>query len=126
MAYNAMVTLVPTSSNGASFPCVPAVLHKQSPSERSCDYRASLKTDVGAGINVTYKGTRVLVETDSRFLYVGAIFVVLIPLTVELQGFTFFTLAIQASRTLHRQMFGRVLGAPITFFETNPLGIVHQ
>ena len=71
---------------------------------------------------MTYAGLDVLVETNTRFLYVGAIYVTLILLTMELQSIVYQGMVLRASRILHQEMFQRVLGAPITFFETNPLG----
>ena len=62
------------------------------------------------------------VEDDTRFLYVAAIYTLLLVVSAELPPLVCHTLALQSSKTLHRQMFRRVLGSPVTFFESNPLG----
>jgi ABC-type multidrug transport system fused ATPase/permease subunit len=53
------------------------------------------------------------------------IYLLLIALVIPLNigrtfGFTYGT--VRSARSLHNHMFGQVLAAPLTFFETNPLG----
>ena len=63
-----------------------------------------------------------LEEADRCFLILGAIYVIALAVASGMAPLMMFSTSRRSSKTLFKQMFACVLGAPITFFESNPLG----
>lgn len=69
--------------------------------------------------NVTY---HLRDQYESIYIYSG--FIAGAILVTLLRSFTFFKVAMMASKKLHSKMFGALLQAPMRFFDTNPSGRV--
>lgn len=51
-----------------------------------------------------------------------AVLIVTLFITTVLRSITFFLICMRASKNLHNNIFGRLLRAPVAFFDTNPVG----
>ncbi|XP_038065585.1 multidrug resistance-associated protein 4-like [Patiria miniata] len=61
-------------------------------------------------------------ENRSYYIRIYAILCGATTATLFLRAFLFFHVFVTASKTLHKQMFGSIIRAPMQFFDTNPVG----
>uniref|UniRef100_A0A2C9GW86 Uncharacterized protein n=1 Tax=Anopheles farauti TaxID=69004 RepID=A0A2C9GW86_9DIPT len=56
------------------------------------------------------------------YLYTYGVIIIGVVVFTIFRGYLFFNICMKASRNLHDRMFGRILSAPMRFFDTNPSG----
>ena len=79
-----------------------------------------VRVDCESGTKVNNRSTCFLTD-NQRIGIFGGLLGSLITLSA-LRAILFFLLMLNASRIFHNRMFARVLRAPISFFDTNPVG----
>ena len=71
-------------------------------------------------MNESNRSTCLLSDNDRIGIYSGIIVSLIIFAILKVA--LFIVLMLNSSRILHNRMFGKILRAPILFFDTNPIG----